>query len=434
MFFIAALFVCVQTGPDSQVSHRVLRDLNHSLASDVVSLRRKLWRDGFVRLPQLLPQDLVTRLRPGVVSAARAAHARCLQCTSNDDLHDAACLGCERTAITPPSFPKSFVKAKNLHRRHRVVAQLVSSPRLAHLAARLLRCSSRGNRKSNRKGKNRSQSKRHRRGVRLYQSAAFLKEWGDAPSSWHQDSAAAPLKGAMLTIWLALVQIDPSMGPLVFANGSHYERLVSPGGVEAKSISKGRGKGKGKGEGRRKAQWLKTRMDEMLGVRGAPLRLRMSHVKARGAMTDGDVRAAGFGVSDELPMRPGDATAHLGWTLHRASRNGYNLTRAQDKDQDQEGSGAGAPTRDALSIQYFCDGDSVHADMLGEPGADAAERGVPLHASDGPGVVVQLLGDDISTWIPWVMTQSVSPARPLANEFTPLLWPRQQAEAGARGQ
>ena len=179
-------------------------------------------------------------------------------------------------------------------------------------------------------------------------------------------------------------------------------------------------------------------MDEMLGVRGAPLRLRTAHVKKRAAMADGDVRAAGFDISSELPMSPGDATAHLGWTLHRASRNSCNLTRAQDKDQnqdqDQDGSGAGAPTRDALSIQYFCDGDSVHADMLGEPGADAAERGVPLHASDGPGVVVQLLGDDISTWVPWVLTQSVSPAQPLANEFTPLLWPRQQAEVGARGQ
>eukprot|EP00937_MAST-01D_sp_MAST-1D-sp2_P001483 g1483.t1 len=304
--------------------------------------------------------------------------------------------------------PKSFVRAKNLHRFDAGVNTLVTSPRLARVAAELLYCGQRagqgrgkakgtGRGRGRGKGKGKGERKRQRqrkgkgkgkkgaaKGVRLYQSTAFFKEPGDQPSAWHQDASASPLRGDTLTLWLALGNVSAAMGPLVFAGGSHRERL-----------------------GKRRS------MAAMLGVRGVPLGERVAHVRARGQMTDAQVRGAGFNISAAQAMRAGDATFHLGWTLHRAAAN------------------EGSEVREALSVMYFCDGDSVHRDMLADtpPGADAASRGVPLSASDGPGIVVQLVADDSATWVPWILSRQLAPDRPLANSFTPLLWPRRdQAE------
>ena len=59
---------------------------------------------------------------------------------------------------------------------------------------------------------------------------------------------------------------------------------------------------------------------------------------------------------------------------------------------------------------------------------------MPLRATDGPGVVVQLLADDAATWVPWILTRSVDPGTPLANRFTPLLWSEAAGGvAGAKG-
>ena len=63
------------------------------------------------------------------------------------------------------SSPKSFVKARNLHRASAAVAKLVTSPRLAAVAAAALGGVG---------------------AVRLYQDSAFFKEPGDRESSWHQ--------------------------------------------------------------------------------------------------------------------------------------------------------------------------------------------------------------------------------------------------------
>jgi len=383
--------------------------------------RKHLWREGFVRLPGLVPAAELAPARGHIINATRAAAARCALCDSADDLGDTACLGCARTASTPASFPKSFIRAKNLHRgsagsssssaaaaaedesaQLRAVRSLVLSPRLAHAAAQLLGCTGGAS----------------RGGVRLYQDVAFLKEAGDTESAWHQDGAASPVKGWGLALWLALDEVTPEMGPLLFARRSHKERYApgagKGGGKHGKRGKRGKG-GKGGKGGKRRRWWEKRSAADMLGVRGLPLAQRVANVRH---LQDDEVRAR-YNVSDEdggggggggggaacvaPALAAGDATAHLSWTLHKARPN------------------LGSAPRAALSISYFCDGDTVHRDMLADPGSGA--KGVPLHASDGPGIVVQLLNDDAATWVPWILSRQISPMAPLANDFTPLLWP-----------
>ena len=250
--------------------------------------------------------------------------------------------------------------------------------------------------------------------MRLYQDVAFLKEAGDTESSWHQDGAASPLRGWGLALWLALDEVTPEMGPLLFARRSHKERYAPAPGAGKEGGKQGKG---GQG-GQRRRWWEKRSAADMLGVRGLPLAQRVANVRH---LQDDEVRAR-YNVSDEdgggggggdggggaarvapEALAAGDATAHLSWTLHKARPN------------------LGSATRAALSISYFCDGDTVHRDMLADPGSGA--KGVPLHASDGPGIVVQLLNDDAATWVPWILSRQISPMAPLANDFTPLLWP-----------
>ena len=127
--------------------------------ADAKLLRKHLWRDGFVRLPGLVPAVELVATRAHIINATRAQVARCSLCANADDIGDAACLGCARTRATPASFPKSFVRAKNLHRGRganegsaaaaetskeaeqlRAVRALLLSPRLARTAASLLGC------------------------------------------------------------------------------------------------------------------------------------------------------------------------------------------------------------------------------------------------------------------------------------------------------
>lgn len=100
--------------------------------------RKQLARDGFAFFPSLLSPSEINYFRPHLVNATLDAYRACLNCESNDDLHDEACRGCERTRSTPQTQQKSFIRAKNLHRRNAVVNELVRSKRLAEVAARYL--------------------------------------------------------------------------------------------------------------------------------------------------------------------------------------------------------------------------------------------------------------------------------------------------------
>eukprot|EP01047_Picozoa_sp_COSAG01_P067821 COSAG01_NODE_9657_length_2378_cov_2.215007_2_plen_252_part_00 len=145
------------------------------------ALSKRLFRDGHVHIGQVLSADEIRMYRPHILrSALQQAHDCEANCDSGDDPLDERCRGCDRTRQTPKSMPKSFIKARNLHRHDAGAAKLVLSSRLAALAASALGTQA---------------------DVRLYQDAAFLKEPGDMESSWHQDATAAPMEAdRMVTV------------------------------------------------------------------------------------------------------------------------------------------------------------------------------------------------------------------------------------------
>ena len=121
--------------------------------------------------------------------------------------------------------------------------------------------------------------------VRLYHDQALFKPPGAGPTPWHQDRYYWPLDTDLtVTMWLPLQDVDDAMGPITFASGSHRAR-------ESVSISE------------------HANVDERTVVR--------------------------------CPIRAGDATFHLGGTLHSA---GPNLSMH---------------TREVLTVIYFADGTKV---------------------------------------------------------------------------
>jgi ectoine hydroxylase-related dioxygenase (phytanoyl-CoA dioxygenase family) len=132
--------------------------------------------------------------------------------------------------------------------------------------------------------------------VRLYHDQALCKEPGGGPTPWHQDQVYWPLEGApALTLWIALVPIDESMGPLRFARGSHLCGDLGGGRISEQS-------------------------EERIG------RL---------------VRESALEIGGPRSLAPGDATVHASWTLHRAGPN------------------TSARAREAFTAIYFGDGARV---------------------------------------------------------------------------
>ena len=132
--------------------------------------------------------------------------------------------------------------------------------------------------------------------VRLYHDQALFKEPGGGHTPWHQDMYYWPLDtDKMITMWMPLVDIDEEMGMITFASGSH-----NLGAIENVEIS-----------------------DESEEIYADYL----TH--------------HGFPAWKADTMKAGDATFHLGWTIHSAGPN------RSDK------------MREAMTIIYFADGARV---------------------------------------------------------------------------
>lgn len=99
----------------------------------------------------------------------------------------------------------AFMPVANLWRSDAECAQFAHDPGFARIAAQLL-------------GVER---------VRLYHDQAMFSEPGAMATPWHQDAQHWAVPGnRCLTMWLPLVDLDPSMGTLTYASGSHRDGLL----------------------------------------------------------------------------------------------------------------------------------------------------------------------------------------------------------------
>ena len=172
------------------------------------------------------------------------------------------------------TYGAAFLQCVNLWRLDAAVRRFVLAPRFAKAAADLLGVD----------------------GVRLYHDQALLKEPGGGHTPWHQDQFYWPFDTEKtITMWMPLVDLDPAVGSMTFATGSHRA-----GKLRGHAISDAS-----------EAEFARLVREEQLPEH-----------------TYGAIRA-------------GDATFHAGWTLHRAGPNPTNRMRP------------------VMTVIYFADGARV---------------------------------------------------------------------------
>ena len=133
--------------------------------------------------------------------------------------------------------------------------------------------------------------------VRLYHDQALFKEPGGGRTPWHQDKYYWPLDtDKMITMWMPLVDVNEEMGVVRFASGSHKLGMID--NIE-----------------------ISDEGDETY---------------------DRYIAENGFVINSPHSMKAGDATFHLGWTIHSAGPN-----RSADE------------MREVMTIIYFADGARV---------------------------------------------------------------------------
>lgn len=206
---------------------------------------------------------------PGLASAAEiAAYRGHLEAA-------AANANRERRPISErDTYSAAFLQSFNLWRTDEMCRRFVFSSRFAKAAADLLGVS----------------------GVRIYHDQALFKEPGGGHTPWHQDQFYWPFDTEKtITMWMPLDDLDPAVGSMTFATGSHLS-----GKLRGHAIS-----------------------DES--------------EKAFATL----VRSEGLPEHTYGVLQAGDATFHAGWTLHRA---GPNPTERM---------------RPVMTVIYFADGAHV---------------------------------------------------------------------------
>ena len=117
--------------------------------------------------------------------------------------------------------------------------------------------------------------------VRLYHDQALFKPPGAGRTPWHQDRYYWPLDtDRTVTMWLPLVDVEEEMGPMIFASGSHQARDLGDLMISDDTD---------------------RRLTRVIAEHGWPLWSE--------------------------PVRAGDATFHVGGTLHSAGGNRSNRAR-----------------------------------------------------------------------------------------------------------
>jgi ectoine hydroxylase-related dioxygenase (phytanoyl-CoA dioxygenase family) len=133
--------------------------------------------------------------------------------------------------------------------------------------------------------------------VRIYHEQALFKEPGGALSPWHQDQYYWPLAtDQAMGMWMPLVDVTPEMGSILYASGSHREGFVGQYAISDES---------------------QQVLEDLVAERGYPIW--------------------------QQGMKAGDATFHLGWTIHGASANKSDTMR------------------EAMIVTYYPDGTRVDA-------------------------------------------------------------------------
>jgi hypothetical protein len=236
----------VRFGDVNSCDNRRVRDLGHE--------RAELERDGQVVVRSLLTSDEVAHIRAIVNAALPRAYK--VELPPGNETYQAA-----------------FDQYMNLWQADDAVREVTLHPGLGRTAAALLGVDA----------------------VRLYHDQALYKVAGGGHTPWHQDQWYWPLDtDRTITMWLPLHDIDPEMGDLEFAVGTHR------GAIGDAAIS-----------------------------------------DAADAFYDRFVADAGVSLKSTGPMRAGDASFHLGWTLHRANPN----TTTRD--------------REVMTVIWFADGARV---------------------------------------------------------------------------
>lgn len=193
-------------------------------------------RDGHVAVPGLASAAEAEAYRPVVAAAVRRWN------------------GEQRPLEARDLYGRAFLQTANLWVNDPAVRRFVFATRFAAVAATLLGC----------------------RGVRLYHDQALFKEPDGGPTPWHQDQVYWPIDDERtVTMWMPLADLDPAVGSMTFASGTH--RLGRLG-------------------------------DEVIS---AESEVAFGQLVAR----------EGLELATHGALAAGDATFHTGWTLHRAGPN-----------------------------------------------------------------------------------------------------------------